>query len=188
VLIDVDRHLRAQGSPLDHDRGDAIPLSAIVETADTQGVEFRPGDLLMIRTGWVHHHLHERTPEQRAAAVRELNSTGLEPSHEMAAWLWDNRFSVIGTDNVAVEVWPARADSPFRTTAERHGDEALTSHSGLMHRILIPLLGMALGELWALDELAKRCASDGRWDCLVVAKPLNLTGGVGSPLNGLAIR
>jgi hypothetical protein len=45
-----------------------------------------------------------------------------------------------------------------------------------MHRVLIPLLGMALGELWALDELAERCAADGRWDCMIVAKPLNLTG------------
>jgi hypothetical protein len=101
----------------------------------------------MIRTGWLHHHLHERDPEQRAAAVRALTSTGLEPSHETVSWLWDNRFSVIGLDNVAVEVWPASAESPFRTEAERRGDEPLTSHSGLMHRVLIPLLGMALGEL-----------------------------------------
>jgi hypothetical protein len=57
-----------------------------------------------------------------------------------------------------------------------------------MHRVLIPLLGMALGELWALDELADRGAVDGRWDCMVVAKPLNLTGGAGSPLNAVAIR
>jgi kynurenine formamidase len=188
VLLDVDRHLRLQGTPLDHAEGEAIPISVAAETANAQGVELRPGDILMIRTGWVHYHLRERDAEQRKHDVRALRSTGLEPSHETVAWLWDNRFSVVGVDNVAVEVWPARPESPFLTGAERRGDEPLTGHSGLMHRVLIPLLGMALGELWALDELAERCAADGRWDCMIVAKPLNLTGGAGSPLNAVAIR
>jgi kynurenine formamidase len=160
----------------------------VAETADAQEVELRPGDILMIRTGWVHYHLRERDAEQRKHDIRALRSTGLEPSHATVAWLWDNRFSVVGMDNVAVEVWPSRPESPFLTGAERRGDEPRTSYSGLMHRVLIPLLGMALGELWALDALAGRCAADGRWDCMIVAKPLNLTGGAGSPLNAVAIR
>jgi len=47
---------------------------------------------------------------------------------------------------------------------------------------------MALGELWHLDDLADDCASDGVWEFLLVAKPLNLTGAVGSPANALAIK
>lgn len=188
VLLDVDRHLRMRGAPLDHAAGPAIPIMLVAETAVAQQVELRPGDILMIRTGWVHHHLCDRSPAQRRADIHELTSTGLEPSHDTIAWLWDNRFSVVGMDNVAVEVWPRRPDSPLLTDAERRGDAPITGHSGLMHRVLIPLLGMALGELWALDELAEHCAADGRWDCMFVAKPLNLTGGAGSPLNGIAIR
>ena len=39
-----------------------------------------------------------------------------------------------------------------------------------------------------LDELAADCAADGRYEFLLTAKPLNLTGGVGSPPNAIAIK
>ena len=61
-------------------------------------------------------------------------------------------------------------------------------HTGLMHRAMIPLLGLAVGELWWLDDLAAACARDGRYESLVVASPLNLVGGVGTPANATAIR
>ena len=64
------------------------------------------------------------------------------------------------------------------------GDRAV----GSLHRRLIPLLGMALGEFFDLDNLAAACASDSRWDFLIVSAPLHLIGGVGSPANAVVIR
>ena len=61
-------------------------------------------------------------------------------------------------------------------------------HNGMMHRSLIPLLGLMLGELWRLGPLATACATDGRYAFLLTAKPLNLIGGVGSPPNAMAIK
>jgi len=188
VLIDVDRHLRARGEPIDHDTAQPIPISAVAAAAREQHVDLRPGDILMIRTGWAHHHLQEIGHVQRERNTSPIRCPGLEPSHDTVEWLWDHRFAVVATDNFAVEAWPAQPDSPFVTEAERTGRIPRTGHTGLMHRVLIPLLGMVLGELWALDELADRCAEDGRWDCMVVASPLNLTGGAGSPANAVAIR
>ena len=52
--------------------------------------------------------------------------------------------------------------------------------------LAIALLGFVIGELWWLDDLAADCTRTGVYDCLVVAKPLNLTGGVGSPANATA--
>ena len=52
---------------------------------------------------------------------------------------------------------------------------------------MIPLLGLAVGELWALDDLAAACARDGRYECLG-SKPINLVGGVGTPANATAVR
>lgn len=40
--------------------------------------------------------------------------------------------------------------------------------------------------MWALEELADDCAEDQVYEFLLVAKPLNLIGGVGSPANALA--
>jgi hypothetical protein len=58
----------------------------------------------------------------------------------------------------------------------------------MMHRPLIALLGLLLGECWKLDELAAACAADGKYEFLLTAKPLNLIGGVGSPANALAVK
>jgi hypothetical protein len=57
----------------------------------------------------------------------------------------------------------------------------------MLHRVLIPLLGLTIGELWDLDELAEACNERGAYDFLLTAEPLNMTGGVGSPANALAI-
>jgi kynurenine formamidase len=188
VLVDVDRHPARAGTPIDPDSARAIPIGVVADAARAQAVDLRPGDILLLRFGWIHDHVHERDDAGRAAAVESLHSPGLAPDHDTAAWLWERRFSVVATDNVAVEAWPGPEDSPFVAEAERAGATPRTSHTGLLHRVLIPLLGMALGELWALDALADACAGGGVYDCLVPAKPLNLTGGAGSAANALAIR
>ena len=91
----------------------------------------------------------------------------------MLAWLWDHRIPLIAADNFAVECMPVSADSPL-------GDgDALGG--GLLHPHLIALLGMVVGELWKLDDLAADCAADGVYEFMLVVKPLNLIGGVGSP-------
>jgi hypothetical protein len=45
-----------------------------------------------------------------------------------------------------------------------------------------------LGELWDLEALAADCAEDGAYTFFLVAPPLNVTGGAGSPINPLAFK
>jgi hypothetical protein len=71
--------------------------------------------------------------------------------------------------------------------AEEQGRLARSTHTGMLHRILIPLLGIYIGELWDLDELAQFCADTRRYDAFLTAEPLNIPGGVGSPANAIAI-
>ena len=47
---------------------------------------------------------------------------------------------------------------------------------------------MPIGEYFWLDGLADACAADGRWTFLFTSAPLNVSGGVGSPPNALALR
>ncbi|NIH87106.1 cyclase family protein [Amycolatopsis granulosa] len=187
VLVDVDRYRRAQGRPIDHAGAEGIPIGDVADAAADQGVEFRPGDILLIRTGWVHRHLHELTPQQRHDEKSPIHVSGLLASEETVEWLWDHQFAMVAVDNFGVEAYPAPDDSPFVTEAERRG-EVPRAYAGVMHNVLIALLGFPLGELWDLDGLAERCARDGRWDCLIVSTPLNLTGGTGSPANAVAVR
>jgi len=59
---------------------------------------------------------------------------------------------------------------------------------GFLHFRIIPLLGMAVGEMFVLDALAEDCAADGVYEGLFTSAPLNKVGGSGSPANALAIK
>jgi kynurenine formamidase len=181
LLIDVGAYRDSAGRPIDQTRSEQIPVSDLDATLEWQGSSVLPGDIIMIRTGWLKHI--------RQAADRSggrLCSPGLRQSEETAAWLWDRQVSVAASDNIALEAWPP-ADSELTVEAEVTGSMPKSSHSGMLHRILIPLLGLSIGELWALDELAAACTMRGRYDVFLTAQPLNLLGGVGSPANAMAI-
>jgi hypothetical protein len=49
-------------------------------------------------------------------------------------------------------------------------------------------MGLAQGQLWALDDLAADCAADGQYDFLLTATPLPLTGAVGGPVAPTAVK
>jgi kynurenine formamidase len=49
-------------------------------------------------------------------------------------------------------------------------------------------LGIIIGELWWLDDLAADCAKDKVYEFFLVAPPLKITNGVGSPVNPMAIK
>lgn len=186
VLIDIERHLAAKGARLDHAAGEPFPASLLDEVAEAQGVKFRPGDILLMRTGYLHWYFHETTAKQRAGLPQHLHSAGLLQSRDTLAWLWDHRIGMGASDNVGFEAIPSILDSPFVT--ER--DVALgisPMHAGLMHPTIIALMGFCIGELWDLDPLAEDCARTGVYECMLTAKPLNLMGGVGSPANAMAI-
>ena len=57
-----------------------------------------------------------------------------------------------------------------------------------MHLLCLRDMGMMLGEMWNLEGLAAECASDGKYEFMLVAAPLQFTGAVGSPLNPIAIK
>lgn len=186
VLIDVERHLRARGRVLDHRAGEPFPVALLDEVAAAQGVSFRSGDILLMRTGWMHCYFNEMTQAERVALPHALKSTGLLQSRDTLAWLWDHGISVGASDNAGFEAIPSIAASPFVSERDRRAG-ADPIHAGLMHPTLIALMGLCLGELWDLEALAADCAATGVYECMVSCKPLYLTGGVGSPANAIAI-
>jgi len=185
VLLDVDRYVAAQGRPLRLNDPTAFGPDLLDAVADAQGIRLEDGDLLLIRTGWAGRYT-ALTTQERIALNSARSTPGLAQTEEVVRWLWDHRVAMVAADNTGVERSPAQ-DSDFVVDGlpkPQRGPE----HNGMIHRPLIGLLGMVLGELWALDELAADCAADGRYEFMLTASPLNLIGGAGSPSNAIAIK
>jgi kynurenine formamidase len=165
VLLDVARHVRFGA-----DEEFAITADLLDEVASSQGVAIEPGDVVLVRTGWTGWYAG-LSQEERNAVGMTRPQPGLAPVERTAEWLWDRHVAAVAADNLALETMPL------------HFEEGRC-----LHFWLIPCLGMPIGELWWLDDLATACAADGRWAFQLVSAPLNVRGGVGSPPNALAIR
>ncbi len=191
VLLDVARFAEASGQRVDPESGTSFDAALLAATAEWAGVELRAGDVLCVRTGWLAWYL-ERSAEERttlaaqhgavqdaAAPLRpRLMAPGLQASDEMAEFLWDRGVVAVASDNPAVEA----------PRLDERGERLPSEHDLTLHTRLIAMLGIALGELFDLEALAKDCASDGVSEFLFVAAPLHVPGGFGSPANALAIK
>lgn len=178
VLLDLEGHRSAQGAPIDHAGGETLDFGLIQTVMDAQMAALRPGDILMLHTGWCEWFLGLPTDEkQEVRASRK--ASGVEQSEEFVAWAWDNQLAVVAADNFAFECLPAVPHSPFR--------ESAPNDNGMMHQQLLAKLGIPLGELWKLGPLARHMRSTGRWDAFLTVKPLNIVGGTGSPANATAV-
>lgn len=169
VLLDVIGHLEATGRGYDPFTARAVSAAELEGTAAAQGVELRTGDILCLRIGWLRSY-RALSPEGRVEyRDGEIRLAGLHAGDEMARLLWDAGIAAVATDTPAMEMFPA--------------DMAV----GSLHRRLIPLLGMAVGELFDFEQLTSACREAGRWEFQFVSVPLRVPGGVGSPANAVAI-
>jgi kynurenine formamidase len=91
---------------------------------------------------------------------------------ECVPWLHAREVAAVATDTNAVEVIPFEDPSTPLP----------------VHLLAIRDMGLTLGEMFDLDDLAADCAADGVWECFFTAPPLKVTGAVGSPLNPLALK
>ena len=158
VLLDVARH-----ADLDPFNG-AITAAMLDEVAAAHGVEIRPGDIVLVRTGWLGTWLSE--PDTR----RRRRQAGL--TLDTIDWLAAHDVAMIAADNKTVEAVPGREDQPI-----------LSWHIGALRD-----LGLLVGELFDLDALSDDCAADGVYEFLFSTAPLPIVNAVGSPLNPLVVK
>ncbi|HVT75600.1 MAG TPA: cyclase family protein [Acidimicrobiales bacterium] len=186
VLVDIGRWREANGTPLRLDRNDPIETEELDACLDAQGVALEPGDVMLLRTGWIEWY-ESMTPDERVAYSQDYSTPGMRPGRKTAAWLWNKHISALGADNPAVEVMP---HEPELTLEQRRAGWADKENRGELfgHIHFLPLLGIPLGEMFNLGALAAACAADGRYACMFTSAPLNLRQGVASPPNALAIR
>lgn len=183
VLLDAVHYYESVGRPLTFESRTRITPEDLDRIAEDAGVTLRPGDIVLLRTGFAENWV-AADPATRA---ERRGGTGLDQSEDMLAWIWDHRIAMMAADNGGLESFPVNQASGWVDPDEPPPPRG-PSHNGMLHRPAIALLGLIIGELWKLDELAVDCAADGVYEFMLTAKPLNLVGGVGSPPNAIAIK
>ena len=160
VLLDLPRYLNQKRL----DSGHVISSEEIMNCLTSQGITLRPGDIFLIRTGWLQVFTIDDDREKYA---------GSEPGIgiEAAIWLKEKDISFLGSDNWAIEVFPP--ENP---------DETMP-----VHCLLIRDAGMPFGEILDLEELSRECAQHERWEFFFSCGVLPITGGVGAPIAPVAV-
>jgi hypothetical protein len=153
-----------------------ITIKEIETIAKEQKVEFKQGDVFIIRSGFT-EALGAMNGEQQNEALGTHRTCGVEGTAESAKWFWNKHFAAVAGDAIAFETIP-----PVKEDGSQ-GDVA-----GLvLHQYFLAMFGMPIGELWDLKALSEHCAKTGRYTFLLTSSPLNVPGSIGSPPNAIAI-
>ena len=118
-----------------------------------------PGDLLLIRTGWLATFTNRGDREAYFASEPGL-------ALETARWLRERDVAFVGSDTWGVEVAPSASGDVMP-----------------LHCVLLRDLGMPLGEMFVLDELGEMAHELGRAEFHLSCAALRVTGGVGTPVS-----
>ena len=157
-LLDVERAMRDAGRS--YDPGGSSPISvADLELARRRaGVEFAAGDIILLHTGFAAWYV-QQARQVKNRLHGNVAAPGIEHTEAICEYLWNSHAAAIASDTYGVEVFPA--------------DTSPQAHPfGFLHNMLIGQLGMALGELWWLSDLASDCAADGVYEMFGVSTPM----------------
>ena len=158
VLVDVPR---LKGVPY-LEPGTPIYVEDLDAWEEMAGVTIQPGDAVFIRTGrWA------RRAEVGPWNISQ-NAAGLHAS--TMPWFKSRDVSFMGSD-AALDVVPSLVE-----------DVRLP-----VHLLTIVAMGVDLFDNQDLEALAETAASLNRWEFTLVAGPLAVENGTGSPVNALAI-
>jgi kynurenine formamidase len=150
-----------------------IGCDLLTQAIDAQKVDVQQGDFLILYTGFDRVLLDmKREPIKDVLDHTGSSLDGMDKRlHE---WIDQSGIVAICSDNIAVE-------------SMRYMQHGAHGHStGPLHELCLFKLGIHLGELWYLEELADWLRANGRSAFQLTAPPLRLPGSVGSPVTPIA--
>jgi len=145
----------------------AITGDDLDDAMAAQGLDISKADIPLVRTGW--YSKYKQNPE---VAHRVSSGLGVEAMD----WITRHDLVALGADNAAVEIWPPQETGASGTYTRRQRIMPI-------HELMLRNLGGYLMEYLNLDEIAR----DKVYEFLLIVAPLRITGGIGSPINPLAV-
>lgn len=165
VMVDLERHFGETRHYVGYDDW--------MRALEATNVEVTPGDMLLIYTGFADYIMDAAgDPDEQKLHNSYAVLNGRD--RRLQQWIADSGIAVICADNYAVEGFPSRP-----AMAERYARLPL-------HELCLFKLGVNIGELWYLGELARWLRAHNRTRFLLTAPPLRLPGAVGSPASPIA--
>jgi hypothetical protein len=164
VMIDLHAHVGLEAAAVGYDQ--------LMRIMEADGVEVEPGDVLCFRTGFDRALLQRY--EDPSIVIDPHRCSGLDGFDDrLLQWIEDCGAVALVSDNEAVETMPDfQRETP-------HGIRVPLHHKCLFK------LGIPLGELFLLSDLADWLRDHSRSRFLFTAPPLRLPGAVGSPVTGV---
>ncbi len=163
VLLDAARHRKVDWL----EPGDAVTRKELEAIEKAQGVELGEGDILVFRTG---HH-----------------------ARRLALGAWSNDYPPAGEGKAGLQVdtvpW-MRERKIAAFLPDGDGETVPSNVDGMpypVHPLQITAMGMCVSDSLQLEDLARACEEEGRFEFMVVGLPLRLPGATGSPWNPIAI-
>jgi kynurenine formamidase len=164
VMIDLAHHLGRERV--------AVGYDLLMRIMEEDGVEVERGDMVCLHTG-LSTMILEMNKQPDGPLLLKSCPVLDGRDQKLLQWVTDSGLVAIAADNYAVELNPGR------------DQQACCSYLPLHEHCLFKL-GIPLGELWYLDELARWLRAHGRSRFLLTAPPLRLPGAIGSPVTPIA--
>jgi hypothetical protein len=152
-----------------------VTYDDIARICEADCVVVAPGDKVCLHTGFAAGLLEAKgnpDPGFLHGACAVLDGR----DKRLLQWITDSQLSVLIADNYAVE------DVPARILDHERGPCAMLP----LHEHCLFKLGIHLGEIWHLSELAQYLREHKRNRFLLTAPPLRLPYAVGSPVTPIA--
>ena len=164
VLIDIEAHF---GRVQRHVSYDDIAL-----IMERDGITVEPGDMVLFRTGYAQSvmEMGGHPDRKRLAAHAELDGS----DQRILNWITDRGIAAMIADNYTLE--KNKKTGPFPMCCSMIP----------IHELCLFKLGIPIGELWYLSELADWLRANKRSRFLLTAPALRLPGAAGSPLTPVA--
>jgi kynurenine formamidase len=165
VLVDLHAHFGYERVAVNH--------AMLMDVFKKDDVIVETGDMFLFRTGWDDMIMQmggDPDADRLHASCAVLD--GYDP--KLLQWITDSSIVIIASDNMGVE------------DARGFGDTQDGPSRLPLHRHCLFRLGVHLGELWYLSELAAALKKRNRSRFLLTAPPLRMPGAVGSPATPVA--
>jgi len=167
VLIDLRHHFG--------DERVQVTCDMLEQVMKADSVAVEKGDLVLLHTGL--GELIRAADGKLDASIKTACPVMDGYDKKLHAWIADSGIAAIAADNLAVE----RSSTLGADPRLCHRGPALPLHEHCLFK-----LGIHLGELWYLTELAAWLRENRRASFLLTAPPLRLPGAAGSPVTPVA--